>query len=280
MAGGLLYNNEIYLRVVRREKPTNNEEWKEVAKIYMREAGERNVRSTYSFQKHFRDLLKDRDFKVESEAIKDLIAQKRVSYNAAAAAVEDDDEYDDNDDDVENSLDAIVCDLKVQGGEMEEAARQGDREELVASGGVDGVSISHQFLRFSALLGTSKYSHNYFLLLSPQDAMEVAGSNNSVPLWAEMVTAGTAISLDALTNANAVAPAAAVALPAAAAASTDASSLPPTTMIESVSCIATKTRDALEEIWNRAGMPPDERHPMSERDCTLIWSNTFNSCAT
>ncbi len=102
MAGGLLYNNEIYLRVVRREKPTNNEEWKEVAKIYMREAGERNVRSAYSFQKHFRDLLKDRDFKVESKAIKDLIAQKRISYNAAAAA-EDDDEYDDNDDDVENS---------------------------------------------------------------------------------------------------------------------------------------------------------------------------------
>jgi hypothetical protein len=99
-------------------------------------------------------------------------------------------------------------------------------------------------------------------VLSPQDAMEVAGSNNSVPLWAEMVTAGTAISMDALTNANAVAPAAAVALPTAAAASTDASSLPPTTMIESVSCIATKTRDALEEIWNRAGMSPDNRERM------------------
>ncbi|KAL7426471.1 hypothetical protein ACHAXH_000453 [Discostella pseudostelligera] len=93
-----------------------------------------------------------------------------------------------------------------------------------------------------------------------KDAMEVAGSNNSVPLWVEMVTAGTAISMDALTNANAVAPAAAVALPAAA--PTDASLLPPTKMIESVSCIATKTRDALEEIWNRAGMPPDERERM------------------
>jgi len=93
-----------------------------------------------------------------------------------------------------------------------EAARQGDREELVASGGVDG-------------------------------------SNN---------TAGHGV-----TSASAVAPAAAaVALPAAAAAPTDASSLPPTTMIESVSCIATKTRDALEEIWNRAGMSPDNRERM------------------
>ncbi len=42
----------------------------------------------------------------------------------------------------------------------------------------------------------------------------------------------------------------------ALAAPSDASSF---LMIESVSRIATQTRDALEELWDRAGMPPDER---------------------
>ena len=62
MARGPIYKNKKYLRAVRAEKPTNDEEWSKAMMRYRNSSKEKKLRNLKSFRKHFDDLLESIEF--------------------------------------------------------------------------------------------------------------------------------------------------------------------------------------------------------------------------
>jgi hypothetical protein len=105
MARGPIYKNKKYLRAVRAEKPTNDEEWSKAMMRYRNSSKEKKLRNLKSFRKHFDDLLESIQFSEQCREIQGLINEKKLFASNEEEDGEDDDDDDDDDNNNDNDND-------------------------------------------------------------------------------------------------------------------------------------------------------------------------------